>query len=462
MNLDDLKKFEDFKNNTNLIFVVDHAGRAGNGFFQTIFDLHPEVIVCPWIHYLYSYIIEEFGDKNIIKSIDAWNFIKNSHYFACVYHDLEVEHTSFFRTSSKTFSSREFITKMGGDANVDLNRSLLRKLFDSILLSSDNISRHDLLCAIYYSYAISAKREIRDIKYIMTADSISTRKEFALNGFSAEIIDTVVLDFPSVKIIHLERDPRAGIASTNHQFINSLGNMYGLHFGNFWKRLIRLIRMDFDWDCVFVFGFWLLYYRQTYESIMKKREVYKDLFITVRNEDLNLDFNNTMKKLSAKIEISMLKTWTDKFQPTMLGSLWKGTGAYNSNYQENKFGPLENDSDDLAKKAIGPNAHVTKRWKSKLSKTEIFIIESLLAPELKFFDYDFMYWNDNFSNNKRLKRLLWFPLSGELPKLTWVLKSRHFGIKEFFNRIFYIFFFPIFYIFSRIIFLRIIKKNIFY
>ena len=52
-----IDRYEDFSKKVNLMLLIDHAGRAGNVFFLTIFDNHPEVISCPWIHYIYSYII---------------------------------------------------------------------------------------------------------------------------------------------------------------------------------------------------------------------------------------------------------------------------------------------------------------------------------------------------------------------------------------------------------------------
>ena len=62
------KEFRNFSNRTNLLLLIDHSGRAGNGFFMTTFDNHPEVLSCPLMHYMYSYANALFGRKKTISS----------------------------------------------------------------------------------------------------------------------------------------------------------------------------------------------------------------------------------------------------------------------------------------------------------------------------------------------------------------------------------------------------------
>ena len=69
-----LKAFEDFQSRVGLIGLIDHHGRAGNGFVLSIFDQHPEVLTCPWVHYDYTYAMEFLGMSNsypssLVKSI---------------------------------------------------------------------------------------------------------------------------------------------------------------------------------------------------------------------------------------------------------------------------------------------------------------------------------------------------------------------------------------------------------
>jgi hypothetical protein len=438
------ESFAEFKERVNVIFVVDHAGRAGNGFFQTIFDQHPQVIACPWMHYVYSYILTEYGEDDRLDARAVWEHWRGTIYFTLLYNDLDEER-------------RAFITRIGGNPDAALSRLLVRRCFDEALLGRDVITRRELVAAIFYSYAVGLGRDTREILYIMCPDSISLRSENAMEGFSGKAIDCVVRDFPDARLVHLERDPRAGLASSNHQFVNQLGNMYGLKLGNFWQRLRRLAHRDFDWDSVFVFGFWLIYFRQTFDAVMRKRAQYEGRFLTVRNEDLNLEFTSTVKALADKLGIRALDSWTDDFRPTMLGKPWTGTGAYNSQYQQHTHGPLKNDPDSMARNVTGPNAYVTQRWKTRLNPNEIFLIEGLLTPELEAFGYKFLYWRGGPQDERRLSRVIWKPLSGELPAPRWILDVRHVGFGGLLDRLFYCVAFPVFYVASRLALLSVIR-----
>lgn len=440
------EEFHAFRDRVNLIFVLDHAGRAGNGFFQTIFDQHPEVIACPWMHYVYSYIVTEFGEQDRLDVQQVREQWCDTVYFSLLYNDLNS-------------TRRQLIRKMGGDDNAEIDRAMVRTIFDGLILDRKEISRKEFVAIIFFSFAQGLGRDTETIRFMMCPDSISLRYESAITGFSGKIIDLVLRDYPKARLIHLERDPRAGFASANHQFVNQLGNMYGLKFGNFWSRIGRLVRCDFDWDSVFVFGFWLIYFRQTYKTIMSKRSQYKGKFLTVRNEDLNLSFEPTMKKLAKELGVKVLGSWNQNFQPTMLGRPWTGTGAYNSQYQSHVYGPLQNDPDGLARQTTGPNIYVTERWKSRLRPSEIFILEALFAPEISYFGYKFESWSGTKKDKKRVIFEIWRPLKGELPTLGWVLKGRFVSIRDFFDRIFYVLVFPVFYICSRMVFVGIVKQN---
>ena len=442
----DLEEFQAFRNRVNIIFVVDHAGRSGNVFFQTIFDQHPEILACPIMNYLYSYVLTNLGEGNFFESKVARNTCSQDTLFSVVYSDL-------------TERTRDTIRRFGGDPDAPLDRERVRDVFDGLLSNQDLISRKELLLTMYFSLAKGLGRDVEGIKYIMCPDSISLRYESAVDGFSGKIIDFVLKDFPSAKLIHLVRDPRAGFASSVHQFINQLGNVYGLKLGNFWNRLLRLARCDFDWDSVFVFGFWLIYFRQTYDAIMRKREQYPSHFITVRNEDLNLNFRETMSDLAKSLDFQMLETWSSEFQPTLLGRLWGGVGAYNNNTHKNRHGPLANDPDEVSKRATGPNEYVTKRWRSRMKIHEIEIVERLLADEMKAFGYEPLI--PVFQDNAicPLWQLLARPLSGELPSLSWVLRGCHQSAIEVCHRLFYLLVFPVFFVASRLSFLTFMKQG---
>ena len=428
------------------MLVIDHAGRAGNGFFQTIFDKHPQVVVCPWIHYIYSYIIEEFGDKETLSCEEVQNFWPQTIYFSLIYEKLDK-------------NKADLITKMGGNPKARIDRQIVKRIFDQYLQRSQTISRQNLVCLIFYSFAIGTGRNLDDVKYVLCTDSISLRQETLFTGFSGKLIEIALADFPFAKLVHLERDPRAGFASSNHQFINQLGNMYGVRYGNFFDRLKLIFKKQLDWDSFFVFGFWMIYFLKTYKTIKLKKALNEDVFHTVLNEQLNLNFSETMHQLSLVLGLKYLRCWDERFQPTMLGLPWTGTGGYNNQYQRNHYGPLKNDSDDVSKNVRGPNVYVTQRWRKRLRKNEILLLECMFADEIHTFGYEFMNPPKIRNSFFHFFIALCKPLSGELPTLSWIRDGFKVRKQEFLNRLFYVFVFPLFYIYVRVAFLRIMKEQ---
>jgi len=432
-------QFSDFVERITPLLVIDHAGRAGNGFFQTIFDQHPQVIACPWMHYVYSYLISEFDSVDAYGSRKIWEFWRNSRYFSLLYRELDGDQTRLLR-------------RFGGNPDAVIDREVVRFVFDRLLLGREVVSRKYLIAAIFFSYAKGLGRDVSKIRYIVCPDSISLRAENIDAGFTGRLVDLVMSDYPNTRLVHLERDPRAGFASTNHQFVNQSGNMYGIRPGNYISSFSNLLRGRFDWEGPFIFGFLLVYFKRTFETINRKRDQYKDCLITVRNEDLNLNFTRTMKILSELLKIDYLDTWTEDFSPTMLGLPWTGTGAYNSQYQTSIYGPLKNDPDKIARTVSGPNAYVTQRWRSRLSLTEIFILECALGAELQQFGYDRVFPENKGLNNLGLVLRFLLPFKGELPSPRWVLLGLKVGFSEFIHRLFFVFCFPVFYLFSRVSF----------
>lgn len=439
--------FDRFCERIDIIVAIDHAGRAGNGFFQAIFDQHPEIITCPWIHYVYSYICDTWGEADELDSEAVRRFWTETAYFRFLY-----------REPDPVLDAQ--IRKFGGDPDAPLDRDRVRRTFDAIVGRRPTIRRKELVVLTYYCHALGTGREIEKLHYILTADSISLRHETVFGGFSGRILDLVRRDFEAPRLVHLVRDPRAGFASTNHQFVNSLGNMYGIRWGSYWHRFGRLVRLDFDWDSVFVFGFWLLYFRQTFAAAMRRKSDLASLFYTVKNEDLNLSFVPTLERLCAWLGVSMLPGWRDaSYAPTMLGRPWTGTGGYNSQYQQHRYGPLPNDPPEVASKVTGPNAYVTQRWRQRLARHEIYLIERLLAPELEAFDYPFLEYKHGRRGTRALLVALFRPLRGELPRWRWIATGRRLGAGEVANRLFYSISFPLFYVAARLAMLRIIRRG---
>lgn len=442
------EEFSIFCERTEVIAVLDHSGRAGNTFFVTIFDGHPEVIANPLAHYFYSHFVATFGDADELDSRTAHQFASKAWYFRVVYGTLDNGNASL-------------VHKFGGDPEAPVDRPALSRVFDEIVLACPTISRRNLLLACYFAYAIGIGRDIGKIKYILIDDAITLRTETPFTGFSGRIVDSVVGDFPSARLVHLIRDPRAAFASTNHQFVNALGNEYGIHWGNYRRNLRRLWAGEPGWDGVFIFGFLLLFFHQAFLAIERKKTQYPQNFMLVRNEDLNLRFVGAMQSVCERLGIGFLEEWRNpNYVPTMVGRPWRGMGAYNNAYQTQRFGPLENEPDAVSRKIAGPNRHVTERWRNRLSRREIFIIEWFLRSELTRYDYPFLELRDQNAAVACLFRSLALPLQGELPTLKWVLRGRRVSLREVFDRMFFTLSFLPFYIGSRLMMLRFIREPV--
>ena len=442
-----LETFEAFCGRVNLIVAIDHSGRAGNGFFQAIFDQHPQVLTCPWMHYLYSYTETEFGSSPVLDSEKARVFFTTSSYFRLIHSDLD-----------QSMSGE--ITRFGGDPAALINRKLVQQVFRQIFASRSEITRRDAILAIYFSYAIGVGRSIDEFKYVLVTDAITLRTENPRTSFSGRILDRAVNDFSSVRIVQLVRDPRAGFASTNHQYVNSAGNMYGLHWGNYWDSVRRLLQYDFDWERVFVFGFLMTFFYQSYLAIERQKARYREHIRLVRNEDLNLNFAEATRSICEWLCIVPSPQWaTSEYVPTMVGQLWTGTGAYNSTYQKHVYGPLQNDPQQIAKQVTGPNEYVTRRWRTRLAPHEIYLIEWVLREEIEGYGYDFVELRKENSGWCQFLCRLLKPLRGELPTMRWILNGRHVGWRDVADRLFFTVSFLPFYIGVRIQVYRLIRNG---
>jgi hypothetical protein len=440
--------FEQFAMRANVIAVFDHSGRAGNTFFTCIFDQHSQVLVCPWVHYFYSYATTAFGEEQEIDSRAAHEFATKTWYFRLVYDE-------------PNDAGTVLIEKFGGDPNASIDRSALREMFDEIVLSQPSITRRNLLLACYFAFAVGIGRDIYKIKFVLIDDAITLRSETPLTGYSGRVVDLIKSDFDSAVMLHLIRDPRAGFASTNHQFVNALGNEYGIHWGNYAHSLRRLLAGDLGWDGVFVFGFCLLFFHQSFLTIERKKAQYADQFSVVKNEDLNLRFSEAMKAICDSLGITFLEAWNDaRYVPTMLGIPWRSMGGYNNRYQAPRFGPLENDSDEVSRGTAGPNKFVTERWRNRLSRSEIFLIEWFLRSELRRYGYVFLQAGEDQESVPRMMLRLVLPLRGELPTLRWIVRGARLGAGEVLDRIFFAISFLPFYVGVRLVILRMLRSPV--
>jgi hypothetical protein len=443
---DVIKAFEEFQNRVGLICLIDHHGRAGNGFVLSIFDQHPEVLTCPWIHYDYTYAMEFLGMSNTYPSCLVKSIWPQKAYYRYLYNEL-------------TPDMAAALIKPGGDPSAPVNRKEVRRVFDLIVEQGDVITRKQLIQASYFSYAMGVGRDLQKIKYIMISSAISLRTETPLTGFQGRMIDFMAEDFKDLKLFCLVRDPRAQFASTYHQFINTRGNAYGIFPGNYFIELIRSFELNLRMDSGCIFMHFLSYMASASRTVYRKLTQYADRAYIIRNEDLNLNFIPTIDKICRWLNIHILDSWkSNKYEPTMVGRPWRGTGAYNSRYQTVTNGPLENDPDTVANRITGPNEYVTRRWRFRLKRNEIELMEFLFYDELRFHGYDFyLPLKKRRSINTLLTRLL-KPFSGEWPTFRWILKGKEIGPGASAQRLWYAFSFLPFYVLSRVRFLAIVLQ----
>lgn len=436
--MSDLEALDAATAQVNLAAVIDSSGRGGNLFFLTLFDLHHEVACCPIVQYSYSYILSEFGDAASIDAAQAHVFLCQKSYFRLLYNDPAGDNALLFE-------------RMGGTLSAELDRSRLRQLIDAYFATRTTVSRRELIAAPLVAYALVCGVAPEKLRYVLIGDAISRRTENAQEGFSGAIIDRVVEDFPDAKIFRLVRDPRATFASPRHQFVNSLGNMYAIKPGNYWSRLLTLIGGVLTPDNGCVYLYWLLYLRQAENAVLRKETQYPERFMVVKNEDLNLRFVESMRPIHAWLGVESLDTWgSADFVPTVIGVPWEGAGAYNSRYQRATTGLLPNDPEEVSRKVTGPNEYVTRRWRTRLNRREIGLIEFLFVRDLQVYGYEFLTSNKNRFAVIAILSTLWGPFEGELPTWVWLRKGFAESWREGGVRLFYTLLFPPFYVVSRL------------
>ncbi|MCK6418569.1 MAG: hypothetical protein L6Q57_06495 [Alphaproteobacteria bacterium] len=416
---DDLnQQLEAFIQRVNLVLILDHGGRAGSNFFQCLFDAHQELLICPLVHYLYSYWRSSFGELSVVEGRKAHEFIAHTSYFRLLYQNPEA-------------GVGNLIYKIGGDPHAPFDRARFRSLIDHFLLHTRMMSRKEIILKSYAAYAVCRGFDLSKVKYIGVNDAVSERNENIFSGYSLKLLDTAATDFPDVFVLALLRDPRAQYASTRHQMVNELGNNYGLNSCNYFRVLHQILFNKIDLDngpahlC-------FLYQIAAFRALIKKwqqansQKLSRQQWHFLKNEDFNLDFVLTMLSVCQALRISPDPEWIEKgddYKAKMMGVPWHGTGAYNSRYQSVVDGPLKNDAQEAIQKALGPSRYVTQRWKDKLSFFEKFSLEIFFLEEITILGYERIFNNSKFKNLQLLMYQLW-PWSGEVPSSSWVLEGK--------------------------------------
>ena len=264
--------------NVRPLYVIDNTSGTGNGFFQTLATPRSPFHSLDSLCIPYSLLNSVTRQRSTLAKLMTSG---RKILLRLLYSDKR------WRLQISSPFWRRWHIKSGDDQDY----------FDQLVLQKNTICRKDVIFASFFAIARAFNKDISKIKYLILTDSISLRKENLFRGFSGKIIDISIKDSSKARFIHLVRDPRAGFASTNHQFVNQLGNTYAIRLGNIPQRFMELLRCEFSMEGPFVFGFWILYFLETFRSIEKKKEERPDRFLTIRNEDLNLRFVPTIKKL---------------------------------------------------------------------------------------------------------------------------------------------------------------------
>ena len=169
----------------------------------------------PLFHYTYSYLDSYFGREREILGSDAQHFLSTVAYTRLLYQD-------------PVGDIAELIGRIGADLETPFRRDIFRSVIDEYCEQSQYISRKNVVLLPYVAYAVATGRDLEAVRYVLVSDAISRRTESVVDGFSGKVVDEILKDFPEAKLVHITRDPRATFASPRHQFVNSLGNMYGV------------------------------------------------------------------------------------------------------------------------------------------------------------------------------------------------------------------------------------------
>lgn len=423
-----LEVFEHLRKATSLV-VLDH-GRAGNYFFVRLFDQHPEVLVIPPVGYFPFHMARMFGNRRQVPGTEAFDFLLSRTDFKYVAQDMCDE------------IAREY-ARLGDIPSLSVNRGLTRKILGELLKTASHVSRTEVVAAMHTAYAIGSGRNVSRVKYILMNDQ-PLQYRVHLKSKISQVYESQQNDFRGSVFIHLVRDPRAVFASLRHQFVRQNNGMYPFTP----RGLLGAIRgIFFGSGAWCVFTNILSYTTEGSRELFEWRNRSREGFYVVRNEDLNRQFTTTMKALTERLNIGWFEGWSDpKYVPTSCGMTWQGAGAYNGTYQQiterkarglncpsdpmtarsyrfstNTF--LRNDPGNISSSLAGPNRYVTERWRSRLTKNEIALVEAIYYDEMVELGYDRMYVKDHsISRLRGLIRAL-FPLSGELFSLPWFVKK---------------------------------------
>lgn len=320
-----------------------------------VFDHHPDILCVPFVNYFFSSALKVFEGRQVCDFKTALEILNGSD-FGEIYRDVDE-------------SARRKFNRMGDDIDGPIDREMVRHVIEMTLSDKPEITIREIVAAYNLAYAVGTGQSLLDKSYILMADSLSDTPS-PLRAYFDE-------SYPDSRIIHLVRDPRACFASVRHQYVSQHGSMYPVI-----RAFSRTITFGYG-------GVWLYSIVSALGGARALRAWEKSCsplrFRRVRNEDVNIDFVETMRGLTNWLDVPFYDHWADAdYFPTSNGRPWLGISAYSANFTLHDSSELSEADKKLLPK---PNREVTERWKKRITKSELAIVEALLKDEMEVMGY---------------------------------------------------------------------------
>lgn len=159
----------------NLILLIP-SGRSGSYLIQSLFDSHPEISMFPGVHNYYDLGLEKYQSVEEI----ARDFAKRN--------------LQFFDSQSSYFNSPDCVQPI--HYQIDSDRFIAE--YAKLLKTAGNINNRNAWIMAHLAYSIVIGQKPESIKYIF----------FHLHIYSAEIVQSLLSDFPGLYFLASTRDPR--------------------------------------------------------------------------------------------------------------------------------------------------------------------------------------------------------------------------------------------------------------
>lgn len=410
---------------TPVMLIMDHS-RAGNVFFMRLFDQHPSIFCVPFVNYFFSSALSILDKERICDFKTAIEILNDSD-FGEIYRDIDE-------------GARRKFNRMGDDIDGPIDRAMVRHVIEITLSDKPEITIRDVVTAYNLAYAIGTSQSLADRAYILMADSLTDAPSPLRAYFDEAYADS--------RIIHLVRDPRACFASVRHQYVSQHGSMYP-------------VTRSFSRDMTFGYGgVWLYAIVSALGGARALRAWEKSCsphrFRRIRNEDVNIKFVDTMRDLSEWLDVPFNDRWSDEdYFPTSNGRPWLGISAYSANYTLHDSRELSEADKRLLPK---PNREVTERWKKRITRSELALVEALVHDEMSVMGYTAQ--NSQSPRSTFATLMLSLPLfRDEWPTLNFADVRGH--KEKTVERLFRPVLLPFMYIFSRIKLVVYLKRGTF-